>query len=169
MKWKKLVVLGAVVMGVTLGGPATAAAQFGPQSQGDFWLFSLFTTTVIAPLAVPTTTTAGGVTTTIVIVSHSAESETVKAYLEDNAVAVQHDLYMGGGDSVDDLAVMFGVPDEGRQAFESVVYDHRHQLAALAEPTKVDMDRTRRFIGIIVEELPREIRNEMTWSPTKAG
>lgn len=77
----------------------------------------------------------------------------LEVYIRDNAVGLQQDLYLGGGESVQDLAAMFRVPQEQRAEFADILYEHREQLAELAEPGEVDETSARQFGEIVVDEM----------------
>jgi len=59
-------------------------------------------------------------------------------YMRDNAVAMQHDLHVGGGDTIRELAVAFGIPDAEFDDLAMLLHDNRGRLAPLAEPGAID-------------------------------
>lgn len=79
--------------------------------------------------------------------------EQVQRYLRQNAVAVQHDLYLGAGETTRDLAELFGVHREEYDAFARLLYDRRKVLAPLVEPGTVDSASARKFVEIITEAI----------------
>ena len=151
MKCKKLIVLVGLVAVMLMSTTSTAFAQ--QQNDDAFALavvggtYGMMTTTTLAPI-----TTVAGVIVTIVMIINS-QNEQVTAYLQDNPVAVQHDLYIGGGESTRDLAEIFGVPEGQLAQFGDILYDNRDALAALTAPGNIDENVGRQFTEIVVEDM----------------
>lgn len=80
-----------------------------------------------------------------------AEIAAVQTYLRANSMALHHDLHLGGGRSIGDLAALFAVADDEREAFAQLLYERRHRLVPLVEPGGVDRAATDRFVSIVVE------------------
>src|SRR5690554_1752329 len=72
----------------------------------------------------PTTTVAAGVAITVVLMvgGGSASNE---AYIRQNAVALQQDMTIGAGESIDDLAAAFQVSEENIAAFAAARSEER--------------------------------------------
>lgn len=96
-----------------------------------------------------TTTTAvvGGIILTVVLAS---DADSMENYLEDNAVALQQDLSLGAGETVDDLALAFQVAEEDRATFGKIVRSNRATLLELANPEQLDTERARAFVEVLV-------------------
>lgn len=79
----------------------------------------------------------------------TGQNRQMAAFLRRNSVALQHDIYTGGGESSADLARLFEVADEDREAFGRLLFEERHRLAPLIEAGPIDEERARRFVAII--------------------
>ena len=134
---------------VTLGLlSSTAMAQ--QRTDGEVMADNLLLTSTTG---LTTTAVGGGVILTVVLVSDDGGDEDMEAYLRHNAVDIQHDLHVGGGDSTRDLASMFAIPDDQFDDFSSILYDNRHSLASLTEPGNIDGDDARQFRQILIGEM----------------
>ncbi len=111
------------------------------ESDLDFMISTSTTTSTTAAVI-------GGIILTVVLTSSSEEA--VAAYLKQNAVAVQHDLYLGAGDTAADLASLFGVPQERHAHFADLLFDHRESLAPRVTPGAVTDETARQFIEIVL-------------------
>jgi hypothetical protein len=120
----------------TYDGDQAAAALVGWVST----VYGLTTTAVVGSI----------VLTVVLVVSATTEMET---YMEQNAVALQHDLYMGSGATARDLALAFNVPEHDFERFAAIFFDRRHQLAPLAEPGEIDSASAHQFTEIIVDSM----------------
>ena len=112
----------------------------------DLWLTSTSTTSTAL-------TIGGGVLTATLIRNSSSE---IEIYIQTNAVAIQHDLFMGAGESSDDLARLFHVAEEHRGIFSDLLFSHREELAPLAAPGRVNSATAVQFIEVIVENMLRD-------------
>lgn len=94
------------------------------------------------------TTTAGGIVLTVVLVNNKDDDnkEAMKVYIENNSVALQQDITMGGGDTIDDLAESFGVPASEHAAFGRAMRSRRDVLMDLVDARTVDEERAGEFI-----------------------
>lgn len=100
---------------------------------------------------------AGGVILTVLLVGGGNRgAEEVAVYLEQNAVAVQHDLYVGGGETARDLAAIFQVEDRHLHHFANLLFEHRNELASLAEPGAMNETRALQFTELIVAGMLRD-------------
>lgn len=148
MRMKRLAVVLALAAAVVLAPVSSAFGQYW--SDGEEIVF-LYTSTTYGAT---TTAIAGGVVLTVILVmGASSEMET---YMEQNAVAIQHDLYLGAGETSRDLAEAFNVPEENYQQFAALLFDNRNQLAPLAEPGQIDAVSAHKFVEIIVENMLRD-------------
>ena len=97
------------------------------QADEDGLPFDLYTTATTS-----TTTIAIDVLFTVLLLRGGNRSaEEVAAYLEQNVVALQHDLYVGGGETARDLAALLGVKDDELLAFQGYLFEHRAELGEL--------------------------------------
>ncbi|TXD41625.1 DUF3015 domain-containing protein [Lujinxingia vulgaris] len=101
-----------------------------------------------------TTTVAGGVTLTVMLLVKS--SADIENYVDQNAVALQHDLYMGGGESLGDLATIFNVPDEAHGRFASALYHERDTLSALMNTADFDRPRAGQFLAVVLDAMQKD-------------
>lgn len=148
MRMKRLAVMIALAAAVTL---APVSSAFGQQNSDAAALQGFFSTSIYG---LTTTAVVGGVVLTVILVmGASSEMET---YMEQNAVAIQHDLYLGAGETSRDLAGVFNVPEENYQQFATLLFDNRHQLAPLAVPGEIDAVSAHKFVEIIVENMLRD-------------
>ena len=145
MRIRKLAVLLALAVTFAL---APVSSAFG---QNNNEAAALYSTTIYG---ITTTAIVGGVVLTVVLVM-GANSD-METYLDQNSVAIQHDLYMGAGGTSRDLAGAFNVPEENYQQFAALLFDSRHQLAPLAEPGEIDAVSAHQFVEIIVENMLRD-------------
>lgn len=74
-------------------------------------------------------------------------------FLRHNGRALQRDLHLGGGDALADLGALLGVDDDRLRAFGRAMYQRRDRLVPLADPTHLDLDRTRAFAAIASQQV----------------
>ena len=127
---------------------STAMAQ--QRTDGEVMAENLMLTSTTG---LTTTAVGGGVILTVILVSDDGGNDDMEAYLRHNAVNVQHDLHVGGGETTRDLASMFAIPDDQLDDFSSILYDNRHSLASLTEPGQIDGDDARQFRQILIGEM----------------
>jgi hypothetical protein len=138
--------INALVCSIALLAPSLATAQEAVNNQNT-GLFGLpITTNVLFGLGLTTTTLLPISITSDVFDAVLANTD---HYIRENAVALQQDLQVGGGRTVDDLAQMFEVPPHRRAAFALGVRHRSAQLIPLTFNPKPDMERTRRFILLL--------------------
>jgi len=75
--------------------------------------------------------------------------------MEDNAVAMAHDITMGGGQTVEDLATMAGLEPEQHAAFARALRAERSQLVELLDPGAIDASKAEEFAARIKDALER--------------
>ena len=97
-----------------------------------------------------TATTTSEITETIL-----GDLYAVEAYMEDNAVAMAHDITMGGGQTVEDLATMAGVAPERHAAFARALRAEREGLVELLDPGAIDADAAAEFAARVEAALAR--------------
>ena len=98
------------------------------------------------------TTVGGGASLTLVLMDNEATGE-MAAYLDDNAFALHHDLHLGDGEMIRDLAALFAIPLEEQAAFGALLYDLRHRLMPLLTADKIDRAIARQFTEMLADEL----------------
>lgn len=114
--------------------------------QPELWSTSTSTTSTAA--------LAGGAVLTFQLARSSmAEVET---YLEHNAVALQHDFYLGGGESARDLATLFQVQEPHLFAFTSLLFEHRDELSEILSTTGADSLRAHLFTELVIAKMLRD-------------
>lgn len=130
---------------------APFSTVFG-QTDEEVILGNLYTssTTSTSVLAV-----AGGVVLTVMLVGRESTQQ-VALYMEQNAVAVQHDLYMGGGETARDLAGIFNVQEQHLDAFANLLFEHRDELAALSQPGEITETTALQFTELVVQGMLRD-------------
>ncbi len=92
----------------------------------------------------------------------------VETYMEDNAVAMAHDITMGGGQTVEDLAAMCGLEESQHAAFAKALRADRAGLVELLDPGAIDADVAAKFASRIraVLERDEEMKRVMDARPT---
>lgn len=154
MSYKKAVVSLFLMLVMVFGSTPSAFAQSGDAVGTGIvatsWVSTSTTTTL--GIAVP----VGGIILTVVLVKRSQEeSAAVESYINNNAVAIEHDLYMGGGESARDLAQLLAIPAEEFDAFAQALFENRHALLGLLESGRVDDRGAARFIEIVLGSMPK--------------
>lgn len=138
----------ALVFSLALCVPTLATAQEAVRDDNT-GLFGLpITTNVLFGLGLTTTTLLPISITSDVFNAVLANTD---HYIRENAVALQQDLQVGGGRTIDDLAQMFDIPPQRRAAFARGLRQRHAQLIPLTFNPKPDMERTRRFILLLGE------------------
>ena len=150
----------SLVFAVSLVFMFAGTTSMAVAQEEENWLVSMMAmTTTTGPTTGPTAasttalaTTGGGILLTVVLLTDD-DSDQVEAYLRQNAVAVQHDLHVGGGETTRDLAAMFAIPDDELESFSEILYDNRQTLASLSQPGGVDSEGARQFRNIVIAEM----------------
>ena len=114
----------ACVLALTFAVPQRAEAQTADTAGEGIVVLTTTSTTWGAIIGLPLTTT--GVIIWLLIRSSSA------SYIDHNAPAVAQALATGSGDSVGDLAALYGVQAEAHAAFGEVLRRERAALLPLA-------------------------------------
>lgn len=150
---KKLSAASLVLSLLLLGNPALASADDcrpGDRCDEDGGLsnFPLYlVTSSIAGGVI--TVVGGGVTTTVLLAAVASDSGAKEAYLRQNAPALQQDMVVGAGDSIDDLAAAFHVSEENIPAFAAAVHAQRSALLPLTDVATLDEKRADAFFEIV--------------------
>lgn len=141
---KRKVTLATASMLAVLLMPVASYAQAVDDANRNAFLTSFTSST--------TTTVVGGVILTIVVASGNASLE---RYLRNNAVALRQDITTGAGDTVEDLADAFSVEPANREEFGKLLRRHRSRLLDLADPARLDSERTRGFVELVSREIEK--------------
>lgn len=140
-------------LAATVAPLSLAAQQSDPQEEfdpasievlgDDLWLSS---------------TTSSSTTLAVAVGVFSVELATARtphlvAFIRHNGLSIQHDLHLGGGDTLRDLGAMFGVPGDEAESFSRRLYQKRDRLVPLADPGRIDAERSHQFASIVLEAL----------------
>lgn len=98
-----------------------------------------------------TASTVGVVFIIIWLVSPDDGEAAMQEYLQQNGAAVAQDVAMGGGASLDEISVYFGVHTEHRARFAQVLRAENTDLQALLAGEDVTREQARAFIAIVSE------------------
>lgn len=144
----------------TLAVPGKAFAQDGPEGPeatgtGSVLVSLGYLTTTTAVLAGVALVAGLGITTVLAVRSQRAEEEALQTYLNQNGVAVQQDLYLGAGESLLDLAQIFGVQEAELPLFSEHLFLHRQELAGFLEAGDATWESTQSFAALVREGLNR--------------
>ena len=77
-------------------------------------------------------------------------------HLRANAVALQADISVGGGQAVEDLAALCGVTPADRPAFGRLLREHRQALVALVDPDALSTARAVAFADTIEQAMRQD-------------
>ena len=137
----------------------TTSTAFAQDRGEEAFIWSIIGISFLGPISTVTTavgaplTTAGVVLTIVLRQEDSAQTAHLERYMRDNAIALQHDLHIGGGETTADLAALFKIPEQHEAEFAEILYDYRHTLAPLAEPGHIDRASAREFGATIANGL----------------
>ncbi len=104
---------------------------------------------LLSSTSVTTTAVVGGIILTVILATDAGSMEN---YLDQNAVALQTDLSLGAGATVDDLAMAFHIDDADRSTFGAITRANRKTLLELADPALLTTDRAREFVRVLLVE-----------------
>lgn len=93
-----------------------------------------------------------GLTVLVVVLLLRSSSE-MESYIEENNVALQHDLHMGGGETTAELASIFNVPAEQHAEFAQVLSENRDALLPLTDVDTLTPERAGTFVRVIYDAL----------------
>lgn len=143
---------------MVLGATTPAFADFHEgqsQVEGDaedaaFWAGTGLTTTTVG-LAL---TTAGGIV--LIVLLARKDEKAMKTYIRQNALALQHDISTGGGQTIDDLAHAFQVPADEHAAFGKALRAQRDTLLPLVDADTITDARAAQFIDALIAAVAAE-------------
>lgn len=126
--------------------PAHASNHWG-QEGGYLTILGLYgTTTIGLPITSAGITTGGAVSLTV---ATQDKGVAMKRFLEHNATAIQADVTLGTGPTIDDLASAYNVPDSRRASFAKMIRLNRGRLLELADPERLTAARALAFTRLI--------------------
>jgi hypothetical protein len=139
MRHNRGILLASCVMTFALGSPAASAQDFSTRE--------IITTVVIA---LPLTTTSYAVERTINKMVDKAVDKIV-TYLEEHEASVRDGLALGGGEAIEDLAELCGVPHARRPAFATRLRARRGVLEQAWGQGGVTRESGYAFLTVLVE------------------
>lgn len=93
------------------------------------------------------------------LTSAQSQNMAVNIFLQENAVALSHDIAVGGGEVLADLAALYGLRDEHGRVLGLVLRPRRHALwAILQSGDKIDDAQTRAFTLEVAQALGLEAK-----------
>lgn len=109
------------------------------------------------------TLVGGGIALTIVLASNSGSSSSKKEFIRQNAQALQQDLTVGGGESVQDLAAAFQVEQQDYDTFARMLHERRNELVPLTKVDKLDSERADAFFRKVAQGMQTqpELRDDL--------
>jgi hypothetical protein len=133
-----------VLASLLLPDAARADHQFG--NLGNLGDTLTTSATTFSPL-----TTTGAVVLVVVLTREQGaaaadDAEVARLYLRHNAVQLAQDLAIGDGPLVQELAVALKLRPQVRPDFVELLRSHRHALADLADPDRLDRVRALAFV-----------------------
>jgi hypothetical protein len=136
---------------LTLWATSASAQYFASEDQPGFIVSTTTTTSAIV----------GGVIMLTVVSVKKEPTAMLRHYLRHNETAVRSGLALGAGDSLRDLAAIFGVVDERRfQAFAQMARRTRKQWLRLAYDTE-NVERLMRLVHTAMQ-LDPALRDDRT-------
>lgn len=75
-----------------------------------------------------------------------------RKYMENNTVALQHDITVGAGQSLEDLAIIYALPERERPAFFARVRTRRAQLMPLLRGQHIKLDAAIEFTEAVLTQ-----------------
>ncbi|RAL21145.1 hypothetical protein DL240_13505 [Lujinxingia litoralis] len=147
MKMFSRTLMVALTLTMSLGFTTPAFAQ-DDVSDGD--VVAAFTTTSTTWSAVITVPVGLTVLLVVLLTRSSSELET---YIQENNVALQHDLHMGGGQTTAELASFFNVPADQHAEFAQMLTGVRADLIPLTDINTLSSERAGEFAWVIYESM----------------
>lgn len=142
--------------------PSAAMAEHEPQGESTVMVITT------APSSTSSTSAVVLITATNPFFSSSTSSTTAdtlfgstqntEQYMRANAVAMQEDIAVGGGRTIEDLASMCGLKPEDMSAFAKLLREQREPLIAMLEPSGLDATRAVQFAAHIEDAMRQDQR-----------
>lgn len=143
MKTTKIVILLSLTFVVSSSAPQQAEAM--AVMPWEIFFYPMTSTT--AGLSI--TVTASGVVTTIAAHRSTPDKTALVMYVRDNTIALQHDIYLGGGPAILDLAALLGVHHSQSSELAAYLFTHRQRIAPLVLAAHDSDDAAREFLDFI--------------------
>ncbi|RDV37435.1 DUF3015 domain-containing protein [Bradymonadaceae bacterium TMQ3] len=140
--------IGALIVALTFAFSTPAFAQSSADDEAAAGLaVTSVTSTYVSIFTIPI-----GLTVLVVVLLLRSSSE-MESYIEENNVALQHDLHMGGGETTAELAKVFNVPAEQHAEFAQVLTENRDELLPLTDVDTLTAERAGTFVRVIYDAL----------------
>lgn len=117
------------------------------------------TSSTFSSTSVSTTTSAitvGGVILTVYALTPKAKATLIRDYMEQNRAQLQEGLAQGGGDAIQDLATLFGIPAEHQARFGQRLRAQRTLLGAALNKPHISEQDALRFAQHIHDQLRQD-------------
>ncbi|TXD34731.1 DUF3015 domain-containing protein [Lujinxingia vulgaris] len=138
----------ALIVALAFAFSTPAFAQSTADEDAAYGMaFTSVTSTYAAIFTVPV-----GLTVLVVVLLLRSSSE-MESYIQENNVALQHDLHMGGGETTAELASVFNVPAEQHAEFAQVLTENRDALLPLTDVDTLTAERAGTFVRVIYDAL----------------
>lgn len=146
-------------LAVVLAMSSVSTAWADTESPDDDAIFASFAGAFAATFSISATSSLlpYATTTTALFNALGSTTRAAESYVKHNAVALQHDIYVGGGEAARDLGRIYGIAEGQIDSFGRLLYKNRTRLAPLIEPGEVDAAAAREFSDIIIEEMLDEV------------
>lgn len=142
-KWSFWCALACTGLAMMFASPPAAAQALYPNGEDfDFFVSSSTSST--------TTTLAVGVVFLTQALREDARLADAEIYIRQNPVALQHDLTLGTGDTLRDLAGLLGLSEEEAPSFEEVLFARRGALLETLQRGS-SAEEARRFLALVLE------------------
>ncbi|RDV37436.1 DUF3015 domain-containing protein [Bradymonadaceae bacterium TMQ3] len=140
-----------VALQIAFAAPVYAQQESHASDEVDMaQAFSLTLSSYAMLITVPV-----GLTVLVAVLVLRSSSE-MESYIEENNVALQHDLHMGGGETTAELATIFNVPAEQHAGFARVLSEKRDALLPLTDVDALSAERAGTFVRVIYDALMEE-------------
>jgi len=94
-----------------------------------------------------------GVIALVQKLSGSKRTEAAHLYLKNNRHQVAQDIALGGGAHAEDLAQIFGLPDELRPAFAQALRARRTELHGILCAESLELEDSLRFVDFVLAQM----------------
>ena len=144
---KRRVSAALCALGILVGGAQPASAQ-GTLKEVITANSGLILTLVILTSASTVTYITQGLTDRLL----DQMFADTQRYMHNNAAALSLDISVGGGESLSDLATMYGLPPEEHERFCERAHTRRHALLDLLSHEHITREDARAFVLAVLSE-----------------